>query len=54
MEGTTTALGADIHLLRPTCPQSVSRGGDICWFLLDKARDHRPGGSRGHLGQFAH
>jgi hypothetical protein len=54
MDGTTSALGTEILSLRPACPQSVSKGGVVCWFLLDIVRDHRPGESREYLGQSAY
>jgi hypothetical protein len=46
-------MAEHLSLWRPS-PYSVSKGGVICWFLLDMVRDPRPGGSREHAGQFAY
>jgi hypothetical protein len=45
----SSPVGEDLSL-RPTSPWSISKGGVICWFLLDMVRNHRPRGSREHSG----
>jgi hypothetical protein len=52
-DGRTPSAHIEHHSLRPASPWSVSKGGVICWFLLDMVRDPRPGGSREHTGQVA-
>jgi hypothetical protein len=50
---TTSAPIAEHLSLRPASPYHVSKGGVICWFLLDMVKDQRPAGRREHTGQFA-